>query len=196
MGDIAQATTWGYFAPLMLVLPNGKRFISEGQSHDSGERAIAGGFGEWWVIFDNQAFEVEQIAQSVQRNIDANPTQYVTANTIEELAEAALMPPAVLAETLATRNAYCVAGEDPDFKNTRHLVPLAGPFHALRLNVRRYKTYGGFLTSVNGEVLDNSDKPIPNLYACGSTCPWSTSDLSPNAGNGFFVGEALVEALA
>jgi fumarate reductase flavoprotein subunit len=195
MGDIPQATTWGYFAPLLLVLPDGKRFISEGQSHDSGERADANGFGEWWVIFNNEAFEVDEIADSVKKNIAARQDRYVQADTIEELAVKMKIDPATLSATLAHRNEMAAAGEDTEFKNTRHFVVLNGPFHALRLMTRRYKTYGGFLTTVDCEVLDERDNPIPNLYAAGSTVPWSTSDLSPNAGNGYMAGESMLAAL-
>jgi fumarate reductase flavoprotein subunit len=196
MGDIAQATTWGYFIPMMLVLPDGKRFISEGQSHDSGERADAAGFGEWWVIFNQDAFETEQVAESVKKQIAANESRYCTANSIEDLAIQMKIDPTTLAATLKRRNEMAGGGVDEDFENTRHFVPLEGPFHALRLMTRRYKTYGGFLTSVDCEVLDDKDKPIPNLYAAGSTVPWSTSDLSPNAGNGWMAGESMVGALA
>jgi fumarate reductase flavoprotein subunit len=195
MGDIAQATTWGYFTPLMLVLPNGKRFISEGQSHDSGERADASGFGEWWVIFDESAFKVDQIKTSVEQNIATNPSRYVKADSIEKLAAGMSIDPATLAETLKRRNDMAAKGEDLDFQNTRHFVPLQAPFHALRLMTRRYKTYGGFLTTLESEVIGTDNKSIPNLYACGSAVPWSTSDLSPNAGTGIMAGDSMLAAL-
>lgn len=195
MGSIPQATTWGYFTPLVLVTQDGKRFIDEGQSHDSGEAALAAGFDGWWVIFDDNAWGVEQIASSVAANVESNPDRYVTAASIEELAAGMKIDPATLAETFNNHNAMAEAGEDTEFEKTRHLLPLTGTLHALRLSARRYKTYGGFLTSVNCEVLDNKDEPIPNLYAAGSTVPWSTSDLSPNAGNGFMCGESILAGL-
>ncbi len=195
MGSIPQATTWGYFTPLILVTQDGKRFINEGQSHDSGEAAIKVGFDGWWVIFDESAFNVPQIAASVKSNIESNQDRYATGATIEELAAGMKIEVASLAATFAEHNAMAEAGEDTLFKKTRHLKPLTGTLHALRLSSRRYKTYGGFLTSIDSEVLDTNDNPIPNLYAAGSTVPWSTSDLSPNAGNGFMCGESIVAAL-
>lgn len=195
MGSIAQATTWGYFTPLILVTQDGKRFINEGQSHDSGEAALAAGFDGWWVIFDDNAFNVEQIASSVTSNVAANQDRYVTAATIEELAAGMKIDPATLAATFNNHNAMAEAGTDTEFEKTRHLTPLTGTLHALRLSTRRYKTYGGFLTSVESEVLDDNNEPIPNLYAAGSTVPWSTSDLSPNAANGFMCGESMLAAL-
>lgn len=195
MGSIPQATTWGYFTQLIQVTQEGKRFINEGQSHDSGEQAVAAGFDGWWVIFDESAWNVEQIAASVKSNVESNPDRYVAAATIEELAVGMKINPATLAETFNNHNAMAEAGEDTEFGKTRHLKPLGGNLHALRLSTRRYKTYGGFLTSIDAEVLDANDKPIPNLYAAGSTVPWSTSDLSPNAGNGYFCGESIAAAL-
>lgn len=195
MGSIPQATTWGYFTPLILVTQDGKRFINEGQSHDSGEAALKAGFEGWWVIFDESAWTVEQIADSVKANVESNPDRYVTADTIEELAIGMKIDPVTLAATFTNHNAMAAAGEDTEFKKERHLKPLQGKLHALRLTSRRYKTYGGFLTSADCEVLDANDKPIPNLYAAGSTVPWSTSDLSPNAGNGFMCGESMSAAL-
>ena len=34
----------------MLVLPNGKRFIKEDQSHDAAIAAVEAGYREWWSI--------------------------------------------------------------------------------------------------------------------------------------------------
>ena len=55
MGDLPNATTWGYWTPMVLVLPNGKRFIQEGQSHDAAQACLDNGYREWWVIFDQRA---------------------------------------------------------------------------------------------------------------------------------------------
>ena len=52
MGDIPNCTTWGYWTPIVLVLPNGKRFIKEDQSHDAAIAAVEAGYREWWSIFD------------------------------------------------------------------------------------------------------------------------------------------------
>ncbi len=195
MGSIPQATTWGYFAPMMLVLPNGKRFINEGQSHDSGEAAIAAGFDGWWVIFDDTAWNTEPIAASVKANVASNPDRYVTASNIQDLAVGMKVDPTALAATYKNYNAMAASGTDTEFKKTRHLEPLSGTLYALRLTTRRYKTLGGFLTSVDSEVFDNNNTAIPNLYAAGSCVPWSGSDLSPNCGNGWMCGESMLAAL-
>lgn len=195
MGDIPQSTTWGYFAPCVLVLPNGKRFINEGQSHDSAGACLEQGFDQWWVLFDQQAIGCEQIAESVKGNIAGSPDRYATANSIEELATLMKVPAKTLAETMANYNAMATAGADTEFKKTRFLKPLSAPFHALKLNTRRYKTFGGFNVSVKNEVLNADGKAIPGLYACGTTVPWCQSDLSANTGNSYACGRAVAESL-
>lgn len=102
MGDIPNATTWGYWAPLVLVLPNGKRFIQEVQSHDAAAAAMEAGYREWWVIFDQQAFDTRCIAKSVENNVNIHADAYRTADTLEDLAAAMDVP----ADTLAATGYY------------------------------------------------------------------------------------------
>ena len=191
MGDIPNATTWGYWAPLVLVLPNGKRFIQEGQSHDAAAAAIAAGYREWWVIFDQQAFDARCIAKSVQNNITAHADAYVTADTLEELAEAMGVPADTLAETFATYDSYVEAGEDADFGKTSFLLSLSAPYHALRLNACRYKTSGGLMVGPNNRVLDVNGEEIAGLYACGALTTLAYASCSTCAATGYFVGQTL-----
>lgn len=37
--------------------------------------------------------------------------------------------------------------------------------------------------SLNSELLDEGETPIPGLYACGTTVPWCQSDVSANIGS-------------
>lgn len=193
MGDIAQGTTWGYFSPVVMVTPDGRRFIREDQSHDCGEACIAAGFNEWWVIFDEVAADTPQIASSIKVMTEGNPDRAFTAETVEELAEMMNVPVANLAETISKHNADAEKGIDEEFGKQGFLMALKAPFHAIKLNVRRYKTFGGFLTSAKSEVLNDADEPIVGLYAAGSTVPWTQSNLMPNAGDGYRCGKCMVE---
>lgn len=193
MGDIAQGTTWGYFSPVMMVTPDGRRFIREDQSHDCGEACIAAGFNEWWVIFDDTAVNTPQIANSIKTMMEGNSDRAFTADTIEELADMMNVPAATLADTLAKHNAGAEKGVDEELGKQGFLMPLAAPFRAIKLNVRRYKTFGGFLTTAKSEVLSVSDEPIVGLYAAGTTVPWTQSNLMPNAGDGYRCGKCMVE---
>ena len=191
MGDIPNATTWGYWAPLVLVLPNGKRFIQEGQSHDAAAAAIEAGYREWWVIFDQQAFDARCIAKSVENNINVHADAYRTADTIADLAVAMDVPADVLTATFEEYDGYVAAGEDAAFGKTSWLKSLSAPFHALKLNAVRYKTSGGLMVGPNNQVLDNDGQEIEGLYACGAVTTLSYASCSTVAATGYFVGETL-----
>ncbi len=191
MGDIPNATTWGYWAPLVLVLPNGKRFIQEGQSHDAAQAAIDAGYREWWVIFDQKAFDTRTIAKSVENNINVHAEAYRTAETLEDLAVAMDVPVDTLVETFATYDGYVEAGEDADFGKTSWLESLQPPYHALKLNVVRYKTSGGLMVGPNNQVLDTQGNEIAGLYACGALTTLAQASCSLCAATGYFVGETL-----
>jgi fumarate reductase flavoprotein subunit len=193
MGDIPNATTWGYWAPLVLVLPNGKRFIQEGQSHDAAAAALENGYNEWWVIFDQQAFDTRCIAKSVENNVNIHADAYVTADTIEELAVAMDVPVETLVATFAEYDGYVEAGEDQAFGKTAWLNSLTGPFHALRENVRRYKTSGGLMVGPDNQVLDVNGQQIAGLYACGALTTLAYASCSTCAATGYYVGETLAQ---
>lgn len=191
MGDIPNATTWGYWAPLVLVLPNGKRFIQEGQSHDAAQAAIEAGYREWWVIFDQQCFDARCIAKSVENNINIHAEAYRTADTLEDLAAAMDVPADTLVATFEEYDGYVQAGEDKAFGKTSWLKSLSAPFHALKLNAVRYKTSGGLMVGPNNQVLDTNGQEIPGLYACGALTTLSYASCSTVAATGYYVGQTL-----
>jgi succinate dehydrogenase/fumarate reductase flavoprotein subunit len=191
MGDIPNATTWGYWAPLVLVLPNGKRFIQEGQSHDAAAAAMEAGYREWWVIFDQQAFDARCIAKSVENNVNIHADAYRTADTLEELAAAMDVPAETLVATFEEYDGYVQAGEDAAFGKTSWLNSLSAPYHALKLNAMRYKTSGGLMVGPNNQVLNTEGEEIEGLYACGALTTLSYASCSTVAATGYYVGETL-----
>lgn len=191
MGDIPNCTTWGYWAPAVLVLPNGKRFIQEAQSHDAAQVAVDNGYREWWSIFDQRAFDARAIAASVESNIKSHADAYVTAETLEDLAVAMDVPVDTLVETFARYDELVAGGEDTDFGKTAWLESLQPPYHALRLNVCRYKTSGGFMVGPNNQVLDANGEEIPGLYAAGAVCLQSSASASACLATGYYVGESI-----
>ena len=191
MGDLPNATTWGYWTPLVLVLPNGKRFIQEGQSHDAGQAAVDAGYREWWVIFDQRAFDNRSIATSVNNNVSLHQDVYRTADTVEDLAAAMDVPVDQLVATFAEYDGYVEAGEDAAFGKTSWLESLQPPYHALKLNVVRYKTSGGVMNGPNNQVLDVNDQEIPGLYSCGAILLPAQASVSGCAATGYYVGQTL-----
>ncbi len=176
---------------MLIVAPNGKRFIQEAQSHDAGQAIIDAGYREWWTIFDQRAFESRAIAPSVERNISLHEDRYVTADTLEELAALMDVPVDNFLATVEQYDGYVAAGEDPDFGKTEWLDSLVPPYHALKLNVVRYKTSGGVMCGPNNLVLDMNNEEIPGLYACGAIALPCQASVTSCAAIGYFTGETL-----
>ena len=191
MGDIPNCTTWGYWTPIVLVLPNGKRFIEEAQSHDAAQAAVDAGYRQWWSIFDQRAFEARAIAHSVEGNIKSHEDVYVKADTLEDLAAGMDVPVDNLKATFARYDELVAGGEDTDFGKKAWLESLQPPYHALKLNVSRYKTSGGVMVGPNNQVLDTSDAEIPGLYAAGAVTLQSFASVSTCMATGYYVGETL-----
>ncbi|WP_160213524.1 FAD-dependent oxidoreductase [Adlercreutzia aquisgranensis] len=191
MGDIPNCTTWGYWTPVLLVLPNGKRFIEEAQSHDAAQAALDNGYTQWWSIFDQRAFDARAIGTSVEGNIKTHEDVYVKADTVEELAAGMDVPVDNLVATFDRYAELVAGGEDTDFGKKAWLDTLQPPYHALKLNVCRYKTSGGLVVGPNNLVLDTQDQEIPGLYACGALTTESRASVSTCMATGYFVGESL-----
>ncbi|MEG2615623.1 MAG: FAD-binding protein, partial [Raoultibacter sp.] len=195
MSDLAQVTVWGYFGPNVQITPQGRRFIKEDQSHDSPDVATKLGLGFWWSIFDNQLIDGSQ-KWNVALNMKSNADRLVgPCNTLEELAAAMDVPADTLKTTFETYDAMVAAGEDTEFKKKLFLQSLAAPFYAMKHFPYRYKTHGGLKVTTESQLVDKDNKPIANVYCCGSTVADSGSDLSPNAASGLISGKAVVAAL-
>ncbi|MCL2826945.1 MAG: FAD-binding protein, partial [Eggerthellaceae bacterium] len=84
--------------------------------------------------------------------------------------------PAVLEKTINDYNAYCAAGNDPDFgRNPASMVALEGPFYAVQVYPNQYNTQGGPKRNSKAQTLDAFDQPIPHLYnvgECGAGYGW------------------------
>ncbi len=191
MGDIPNCTTWGYWTPVVLVLPNGKRFIEEAQSHDAAQAAVDAGYRQWWSIFDQRAFDARAIGHSVEGNIKSHEDVYVKADTLDELAAGMDVPADVLKATFARYDELVTSGEDADFGKKAWLESLQPPYHALKLNVCRYKTSGGVMCGPNNQVLDMNDEEIPGLYAAGAVALQSFASVSACMSTGYYTGETL-----
>src|SRR5262249_47202501 len=115
------------------------------------------------------------------------------ANTIAELAKLAGIPANALEKIVAAYNAAIDVGTldklspPPTPKNKPWLIKTP-PFYAMPICVAITNCRGGIVVDGNGRVLDKSDKPIPGLYAAGSTV--GGLDGGPHAG---YVG-GLVKA--
>ncbi|MBR2835082.1 MAG: FAD-binding protein, partial [Coriobacteriales bacterium] len=94
-------------------------------------------------------FSIDTPWEGFQQVLDdcvANDWAY-TGDSLEALAEAANMDPAVLIETVEKYNAYCDAGQDDFFgKDPTHLIPIkTPPFYFVKIRYNQLGTIGGLI---------------------------------------------------
>jgi fumarate reductase flavoprotein subunit len=101
--------------------------------------------------------------------------------------------PGVLKETIKEYNLYCDNKYDALFaKDPRYLLPLkTPPFYAVQGHLGLCDAYGGIKINEKMEALDIADKPIPGLYAAGSTTGCWESESYCYRLTGHLVGFAL-----
>ena len=77
-------------------------------------------------------------------------------------------------------------------KPHRLLDPKAGPLIAVRLHILTRKTLGGLHTDLSSRVLDDTNKPVPGLYAAGEAAGFGGGGVHGyNALEGTFLGGCL-----
>ena len=183
---------WGFYEPVLHVLPNGKRFCDESIGHSVAGKCVEAGFQEWYCIYDD---EIANGYHSYSINNIAKLGLVKKADTIEDLAAQINIPAAELSATLARFNELCEAGEDKDFGRKSFLRPLKPPFYAAYTRPVRYKTYGGLRINVDCQLIDSNDQPIPNVYAAGSVTGSATPNIPDVCGLGMHAGDVIVKNL-
>lgn len=153
----------------IFVTKAGKRFVSELATRDVVSQAeIATGDDRTWCVF-SQAM-VEKMTTQAEIDEYAGRGRVKRSETIEALAKAMDVPPAVLSETIAEHNKALAAGEDKAFGKpmTKAMLPIeAGPFYAVAQWPSVHHCQGGVRINSKAEVLDVRGKPIRGLYAAG-----------------------------
>lgn len=211
--DMLRAAHWGG----MFVDANGQRFVNEGYLAEnpfySGEPLTRQSV--YYAIFDDAfmaRLETEPFAgffktakmvkgagDMVLENAREQFNEAVeqgwgfTADTLEDLAEAASLPG--LPAAVETYNAACEAGEDDEFyKDASYLSPVEqGPFYAVELQPSAYMTLGGIKCNGSCQALDQDNVAIPGLYVAGGDADIHTSPYLQNgSANGFALGSGLV----
>jgi fumarate reductase flavoprotein subunit len=120
--------------------------------------------------------------------------------TIEELAAAMGLDPAVLGETVAEDNEACDNGYDPQFfKPATFLRPVRqAPFYAINMAASVLVSCGGIRVNGNLQVTDRQYEPIPGLYAVGMEASGLYGDTYnldvPGTANGFAHASGRVAA--
>lgn len=165
--------------PFLWVNQNGERFCNEDMEYGMICNIVSEQPGDVYYIVCDATYADQR---KTRRNPGADIKQeavdkavelgyWITADTLEEAAEAWEIPAEALKETVARYNELAEAGVDEDYgKPAADLGPIAqGPFHIVRVYTPMDVTMGGLMVNGNMQVLDEDDAVIEGLYATGNT---------------------------
>lgn len=145
----------------LLVTPRGKRFADESRSAlQLGSAIQQEGYSWAWLILDSRSAHSTALQNGIEQGY------VLKADTIEELGQAMAAPS--LPDTVSRYNAACESGVDNEFgKAAEYLKTVgAGPYYAVKYQLKSYGTMGGIRTATTGQVMGEVTA-IPGLYACG-----------------------------
>jgi fumarate reductase flavoprotein subunit len=131
------------------------------------------------------------LEREVQKQADKGDLKI--ANSWNDIAGWMGCDPAVLNASINEYNAACDDKHDRLFaKDPRYLLPMrTTPYYAVKGHLGLCDAYGGVKINENMEVLDAGDRPIPGLYAAGSTAGCWESESYCYRLTGHLVGFAL-----
>ena len=170
----------------------GERFMNDQAGHGQGPAMLAQG-GSGWMVFDNT------IVGSVRevRRLSNVEGLFVTANSLEELAQVTGINQAGLLNTIERYQGFVANGVDEDFNRPMlNMTFEKGPFHAVHLGLRVQGTFGGITTDTSARVLTPQGSVIPGLFAAGEVADDGTWGANPAAVNIVFGRIAGQEAAA
>lgn len=184
------AVTW---QPLLWVNKYGDRFANEsivtsfalaGNAIDRQRDSFA------WAIWDEETTrylmekgidnglgvlvpigtQLKGLPDEIKAAVAKKSTSVATGATIEELAQKIGIPPEKLKSTVDAYNTFKETNHDDQFgKDAKDIQPVKNAtFYAVKLFPYFFVSLGGAKTSLNMEVIDKNDRPIPGLYAAGS----------------------------
>ena len=170
-----------------------------------------------WLVFDADyrarfsagGFMPSLIMPDWRISVDCWDHYIFKADSVEALAAKIGVPVESLRRTVGNMNQYARTGVDPEFNRGANdydrmfgdaavtpnpcLAPIEkAPFYAVPINNGDLGTKGGLKADARGRVLDESDRPIPNLYAAGNNSGSPFGNRYPGAGG--TIGPAVVFA--
>lgn len=113
-----------------------------------------------WAITDAKGLEQTKS----KRGLDLD---YITADTIEDLASKMNLDPSTLKATVDAWNTSASNGVDMEFRRTEGLTQLEGPYYAVAIAPAHIITYGGVIRNENAEVLKADGTVLNGLFTCG-----------------------------
>jgi succinate dehydrogenase/fumarate reductase flavoprotein subunit len=175
---------------VIAVTPKGRRFVNEGNSyHDFIQALLAQGETSAWLISDHRAIRAYGLGfvkpWPLPLGSHLKSGYLKSGSSYRELAARIGVDPVEFEKTINRFNDNAKSGSDPEFgkggtaynrfygdieiKPNPCVAPIvAAPFYAVKVVVGDLGTYAGIATNGNAQVLDESRRPIPGLYAAGN----------------------------
>ena len=160
----------------IIVNKEGQRCVNENGDYTTASSAIVEQTGgEVYMIFD------QTLIDDIKVLSDYNDRGYfVSADTLEGVAEALGIDAAGLASTVETYKGYVAQGSDPDFGRTSFAVDFENaPYYGLAVKPAVQGTFGGITTDLSAQVLDTEGNVIPGLFAAGECADDGTQGSNP-----------------
>lgn len=182
----------------IMVNKEGKRFANEQGIYTQQSAALLEQPDQVaYMVFDATMLDIGLMATYNENGY------FVSAPTIEELAEKMGIDPAGLAATVETYKTYVANGVDEEFGRTNFTITFENPdFYAVEIHPAAQGTFGGLKVNLDAQVIDTNGQVIPGLYAAGENAGEGTQGECPLVENtvfGTIAGEdaaAFVQALA
>lgn len=157
---------------VLCVDGGGHRLVSEDDfTFEFTKRCWRNGYDEGYAVYGQKTAEKYPVMTELgltKKTIHGKNFGYKEDN-LEKLAKDVGINPDKLKETVSRYNILCEEGEDEDFhKNRENMIKITAPFYILRMPQICTDGYTGAKINENGQVLDNTEKPVPGLYAAGS----------------------------
>ena len=184
------------YSGAIIVNRDAKRFVDESKPYkEIADEALRQRGPLTYLVFD-EAIRRESMKQTpdsvLWAPIDRGrvPDYVIRAGTLAEAAAGAGLDPEALRASVERYNGFALAGKDPDFGRPAPLVPIkAPPYYIVPSRPAIIETYCGLAINERAQVLDQSGRPIPGLWAAGEV----TGGIH---GASFIMGSALAKAAA
>ena len=188
---------------------DGKRFIPEdSESVDQKEHALLKQKEmSFWVIFDERIYREapwffrRKLREEIDADWNVHPS-FKRAATIGDLAKACDLPEPALRTTVEDYNRGQADGNDALGRTFLPASIAKPPFYAILNHGTVARTFAGVRINDRLQIVDDRDRPIPNLYAAGEIIGASTfagmsfaggMSITPALGFGRLLGEELLK---
>ena len=180
------------YGSILVDTIEGRRFANEVGDYTFISEQMPGGVA--YILFDQQVYD----ACATIAEYDGYG-YFTKADTVEALAEALGLDPAVLSETVSRYTAFAQNGVDEDWQRPTMPSDLSvGPYYATIVEPATHSCVGGVVTNAKGQALREDGSIIENLYVSGHA---ADNSLIPKSLCGAvyysrLVGELIAQELA